>query len=320
MGGEEATEFVSTQTGEPFPTAWGPTARIVMVAPDGAQTEVAALPSILSAETETTGGARLALLDGALYATTGGWVGGVEVEPPALMGAVVRVEDGNVTEVANTWAFEDANNPDGLILESHPYGITAGPDGWLWVADAGGNTLLRIDPEAGVIEVVATFGALPGAFPNPNRNGAVEADPVPTAVAFDDAGNAYVSFLSGAPFIPGSAKVVMVTPEGEVSDYAVGLTMLTDLQRGPDGELYAVQFGMFTQEGPVPNAGAIVRVREGDASEVVVGGLPFPTAIAFDDAGNAFVTVNGVGTPGSGAVARFDALTQMAGEPIMIGE
>src|SRR5690606_21111170 len=112
----------------------------------------------------------------------------------------------------------------------------------------------------------------------------------------------------------------MVTPEGEVSDYAVGLTMLTDLQRGPDGELYAVQFGMFTQEGPVPNAGAIVRVREGDASEVVVGGLPFPTAIAFDDAGNAFVTVNGVGAPGSGAVARFDALTQMAGEPMMMGE
>jgi sugar lactone lactonase YvrE len=144
----------------------------------------------------------------------------------------------------------------------------------------------------------------------------VEADPVPTAVAFDDAGNAYVSLLSGYPFIPGSAKIVRVTPEGEISDYATGLTMPTDLQRGPDGELYAVQFGMFTEQGPAPNAGSLVRVKEGTASEVVVSGLSFPTSLAFDQDGNAYVTINGLGAPGSGAVMRFDGLTSMPGEPL----
>jgi hypothetical protein len=77
---------------------------------------------------------------------------------------------------------------------------------------------------------------------------------------------------------------------------------------------------MFTEQGPVPNAGAIVRIKEGDASEVLVSGLPFPTSLVFDADGNAYVTINGVGAPGSGAVVRFDGLTSMAGEPVMMGE
>ena len=80
--------------------------------------------------------------------------------------------------------------------------------------------------------------------------------------------------------MPGSAKVLMVTPDGEMSDYATGLTMLTDLRRGPDGALYAVQFGMFTEQGPVPDAGSVVRIHEGTASEVLVSGLSFPTSLA----------------------------------------
>lgn len=321
LAGDQELGMLTGPDGETFTAMMGQTAQIVAVAPDGAQTVVAMLPSIAMMPDEVSGGARLALLDGVLYATSGGFIGGLDVERPPLAGAVVRVaEDGTVTEVANTWAFEAANNPDGFILESHPYGIAAGPDGWLYVAEAGANDLLRVNPETGDIELVAAFTAgFPGGFPNPNRGGAVEADPVPTGVSVADDGTVYVAFLTGAPFIPGTAKVMQVTPGGEVSDFATGLTTLVDLQRGPDGELYAVQFGVFGEQGPDPTTGAIIRVREGDASEVVVSGLPFPTAIAFDEAGNAYVTVNGVGAPGSGAVVRFNALTEMAGEPVMAG-
>ncbi len=318
LGGDEDIQYISMETGEPAPTKMGQTARIVMVSPGGKQTEVATLPSLAASPMETVGGARLAWLDGVLYATSGVWAGGVG-DPPDLMGAVVRVEDGQVTEVADMWAYERDNNPDGLVLEAHPYGITVGPDGWLWIANAGANTLMRVNPESGEIENGATFDGLPGPMPNPARNDAMEVDPVPTAVVFDEAGNAYVSLLSGFPFIPGSAKVLRVTPEGEVSDYATGLTMLTDLQRGPDGELYAVQFGMFSEQGPVPNAGAVVRIHEGNTSEVLVSGLPFPTALAFDQDGNAFVTINGLGAPGSGAVVRFDKLIDIQGEPVTPG-
>lgn len=316
-GGDQALQFAGDGD-EPMEAFFGMTARIVMVAPDGTQSDVATLPSVFIPERqEGVGGARLALLDGQLYATSGGFEG-EEGDPPPLMATIVRVDGMDVTEVANFWAFERANNPDGLIFEAHPYDLVAGPDGWLWVADAGANTLLRADPASGDIELVATFEGLPGGFPNPARDGAVEADPVPTGVVVNEDGSAYVSLLSGAPFIPGSAKVLMVAADGTVSDYATGLTTLTDLTRGPDGELYAVQFGVFGEQGPDPTTGAVVRIKEGAASEVVVSGLPFPTSIAFDADGNAYVTVNGVGAPGSGAVARFDMLTSMAGEPMMM--
>ena len=316
LGGEEEIQWANAETGQLETVPMGNTARVVMISPEGELTEVAVLPSIL-AGTDTIGVSRLALLDGELYATNGQWLEANGADRLDLMGAVIHVDaEGAVTEAASTWAVEDASNPDGLIKDSHPYGITVGPDGWLWVADAGANSLVRFNPETGEGEAVAAFAGVPAPFPNPTRGDAMETDPVPTAVAFDEDGNAYVSLLPGFPFLPGSAKVVLVTPEGEVSDYATGLTMLTDLRVGPDGELYGVQFGVFGEQGPVPNSGAIVRIQEGAASELVVGGLPFATSIDFNADGDAYVTVNGVGAPGSGAVVVFPGLTDMEGQPL----
>ncbi|MEB2289313.1 MAG: ScyD/ScyE family protein [Anaerolineae bacterium] len=316
MGGEQVVQ-VPGETGELEDASLGMSARIAMIAPDGTQTDVAMLPSIALPIGDVAGGARLALLNGTLYATSGWWGSDGTYDPPdGFFAGVVRVDSGEVTLVADSWAFEESNNPDGTILDNHPYGLAVGPDGWLWVTDAGANDLYRVNPDTGEIVLVAVFDALPGVFPNPARGGAMEADPVPTGVAFDADGNAYVSLLSGAPFVPGSAKVLRVSADGAVSDYTVGLTTLTDLVRGPDGELYAVQFGLFSEEGPMPNSGAVLRIHEGSASEVVVSDLPFPTGISFDSDGNAYIAINGVGAPGSGAVVRFDLLTEIAGEPL----
>jgi len=315
VGGDEELPFVDPQSGQEIMAKFGQTARIVQIAPDGTQTVAATLPSIVTGM-DTIGGARLALLNGTLYATSGQLMGDPSSVPTANTVAVVKVENGQVSEVANTWYLETSENPGGFIYDSHPYGLTAGPDGMLWVVDAAANDLLKVDPANGNVEVVAVFDGLPGPFPNPNRDGAMETDPVPTGVVFDQAGNAYVSYLSGFPFIPGSAKVVQVTPDGQISDYATGLTMLTDLRTGPDGNLYAVQFGVFTEQGPTPNSGRIIRVQAGDASEVVVDGLSFPTSIDFNVNGDAYVTINGVGAPGSGEVVMFSALTTQPGSPL----
>jgi sugar lactone lactonase YvrE len=309
LGGDTEITFVDPNTGEAATGAYGESARVVRIDPDGTQTVVATLPSLLVGE-EAMGGARLALMDGTLYATSAGWIDVGSPPPSPAVAAVVRVEEGVVTPVASGWELEESQNPDGFILESHPYDITLGPDGMLWVADAGANDLWKVDPVSGETQLVATFvEGVPGPLPNPNRGDAMEADPVPTGIAFDASGDAYVSFLPGFPFLPGSAKVVRVTSDGQVSDYATGLTMVTDLQTGPDGELYAVQIGQFTEQGPVPNSGAIIRVKQGEASEVVADGLSFPTSIDFNDAGDAYVTINGVGAPGSGEVVMFAALT-----------
>jgi sugar lactone lactonase YvrE len=311
VGGD--TEFDSTDptSGDVITGTYGQTARVVEIAPDGTQTDVATLPSIFAGD-EATGGARLAMVDGELYATSGVWIGnGTDNPAPTIPNTaeIVKIgEDGSVKTVAATWRLEKRMNPDNAAYESHPYGLAAGADGKLWVADAGANTLLRVDPASPVVELVTTFPAIPGVFPNPARGGEMLTDPVPTGIAFDDDGNAYVSLLSGAPFVPGSASVVKVTPLGARSDYATGLTMLTDITRGPDGEFYAVQFAVFTDQGPTPNSGAIIKIGEGDTSTPVVEGLSFPTSIDFDSDGNAYITINGSGAPGTGAVVKYDGV------------
>ncbi len=55
---------------------------------------------------------------------------------------------------------------------------------------------------------------------------------------------------------------------------------------------------------------------EGDASEVVVSGLSFPTSVDFDADGNAYVTTNGVGAPGSGEVVMVHSLVDLPGMPV----
>ncbi len=316
VGGINEASAVDPNTGEVVTAKVGNTSRVIQLSADGKQTEISKLPSVV-AGTDTTGGARLAILNGVLYASSGVWVAAASEEALPNTAAILEVRQGDVKEIARTWPSEKANNPDGHVVESHPYGMSVGPDGMLYVADAGANTLLKINPTSGAVTLVAVFDGIPSPIPNPGRGGALESDPVPTGVTFGADGTLYVSLLPGFPFLPGAAKVVAVNPaNGEVSDFATGLTMLTDLRTGPDGVLYAVQLGVFTDQGPVPDSGAILRIGQDATSVVLVDGLSFPSSIDFDANGNGYVTINGVGAPGSGQVVRFDKLTAVEGEPI----
>jgi LPXTG-motif cell wall-anchored protein len=316
VGGDQEKTIKSPETGQDVKVTIGDTARVVKIAPDGKQTVAATLPSV-QAPQEASGGSRLALLGGVLYATSGGWTeASLGPTAPPNTAAVVKIEGGKATEVAQPWKLEQEKNPGGFAVDSHPYGLTAGPDGSLWVADAGGNDLLKVNPSTGQVDLVAVFPGIPGPMANPGRGGANESDPVPTAVAFGADGAVYVSLLPGAPFLPGSSKIVKVGADGSISDYATGLTMTTDLRPGPDGNLYAVQIGQFTDKGPVPNSGKIIRIKAGGTPEVVLSGLSFPTSIDFNAAGDAFVTTNGVGASGSGQVVKYAALTGAAGSAL----
>lgn len=308
IGGEEDMAFPDPDTGVMSTVKYGETSRILRFDRDGNQTEVATLPSIRTASGETLGGGRLAMVDGTVYVTSGTWRIEAGETPSTHMSSIVKIVDGQAHEVVNTFDIERKENPDGFLVDSNPFGLVMGPDGKLWITDSAANTLLTADPKSGKLAVKALFDGLASPIPNPNRNNEMKADPVPTGIVFGDDGRAYVAFLSGFPFVPGSAKVVTVASDGTVADYATGLTMLIDLQKGPDGALYAVSFGQFTQQGPQPNSGALVRIREGTASEVIAGELSFPTSVAFSASGDAYVTTNGVGAPGSGEVLLFAGL------------
>jgi len=308
-GGDQAVEILDPESGETITAQIGNTSRVLQIHADGSQTVAATLPSVLTGE-EAGGGSRLARLGINLYVTSGGWEEANGPEPLPMMAVVARVKNGEATAVASTWSLERDENPDGFILDSHPYAITGGPDGNLYVGDAGGNALLRVNPRSGKVEVVAVFDGIPSPLPNPARNGRQESDPVPTGVVVDRDFNIYLSLLPGFPFLPGSAKVVKVSPDGSVSDFATGLTFLTDLRQGPDGKLYAVQMAVFGEQGPTPNSGALVRIDRDGNSEVVLDGLSFPTSVDFNPAGDAYLTINGVGAPGSGQLVRFNGVAR----------
>lgn len=304
VGGEMEIEAVNPQTGEPTTATVGSTSQVLRIAPDGSTSVRAMLPSVFVGQ-EFIGGARLARLGTHVYATSGAWLGAFGPEPMPLMAAVVRVDTADVELIASTWSIEAEENPAGFILETHPYGIVGGADGHLYVADAGANTLLRVNPRTGDVSLVAVFEGIPGPMPNPARGGAMEMDPVPTGIAQAPDGTLYVAMLPGFPFPPGAARVMTVTTDGEASLLTDGLSMVTDLQYAPDGNLYAVTLAQFTEQGPVPNSGTITRVGRDGSLEVAMEGLSFPTAIAFAQNGDAYITLNGIGAPGSGQVVRY---------------
>jgi hypothetical protein len=282
------------------------------VAPDGTQSVAARMPSVNIPGIGPSGGGKLALIGSTLYFGNGVWNAGFSVSRPARISAVLRLDKGEAVEVANIFAFEAATNPDGVPaaqggLDSHAYGLATGPDNQLYVADAGANAVFKVNPTTGEVSLLASLAGRTGTGPQS----------VPTGVAFGNDGTLYVSLLSGGPFPSGAARVVKIAG-GTVSDFATGLTMLTDVERGPDGKLYAVSFGRFdgsAQGNPfVPNAGSVIRLGANGEKETVLSGLNYPTSIAFNAAGDAYVAENGVGAPGSGRVVRYAQLTRYAAQ------
>jgi hypothetical protein len=62
---------------------------------------------------------------------------------------------------------------------------------------------------------------------------------VPTGIAVDPDGGAYVGFEPSAPFPDGASKIVHVAEDGTMTDAWTGLTTMTDIAMGPDGALPA---------------------------------------------------------------------------------
>lgn len=202
--------------------------------------------------------------------------------------------------VADINAFEVASNPDGNDPpDSNAVGFAPlGAKHWA-VTDAGGNTLLTAGDDG-----VSTVAVFPNGdpVPNPFGPGMIPPQAVPTDVAVGPDGAYYVSQLTGFPFPTGASTIWRVTPDGQVSAYATGLTMVTSLA-WRDGVLYAVQLddGNFF-DGHV---GSLREVTPGGSMhDAVVDGLSAPYGLAIRGT-SAFVTVDSVSS-GGGSVLQIE--------------
>lgn len=285
-GGDEQSDWVP-----PFRTAKiGKSGRIVRI-DDGKATEVASgLQSVsLGPQAEIVGPQELAFIGNTLYAVVGqanALPGGKET-----FSLLVKVgPDGKPETVADLGKYEKEHNPDGTVPDSNPFGLAATPDGNLYVVDAGGNDLLKVTPGGEVSTVTAW-----------------KDNAVPTAVAFDKSGQAYVTFLSPFPFTVGSSRLERLT--GSTSQVVVpALTTGVDVEVGPDGNVYVLEHTAEQLPGPPPHfkekSGRVLRVTP-SGLEAVATGLNFPTKMAFGPDGALYIANNAVGPAGSGEIIKM---------------
>ncbi len=225
-------------------------------------------------------------------------------------GAVYRVslESGEKEAIADLVGYEIENNPDPAAIDSNLYGM-AMMDGHLYVADAGGNSIIHVDPASGEVSTFAVTGGLDAPFfpdsGNPARGGAKEIDSVPSTIVAGADGLLYVSFITGGPFPPGMAPVHTYAPDGTESLYAQGLTMVQSLAFDSAGNLYA---SIMSTDFMTMAPGQVVRVSADGNHEVVVDGLILPAGIAFDADDNLYVVHKCTGVPGGGEIVRFSGV------------
>jgi hypothetical protein len=204
--------------------------------------------------------------------------------------------DGTHKMMVDIAAYETQANPAGGPLDSNPYGIFVDSQGPI-IADAGGNSLLRIGSD-GKISTIAAFPNKTVQFP-PGTD--VPMEPVPTSVTAGPDGTLYVGQLTGFPFPVGGASVFKVTPGQEPSTYLTGFTNIIDLTFGPDGNLYVLEITKNGQLSGDP-AGALYRIApDGTKTEIASDGLAFPSSVAISPDGKIYVSNNGV-APGGGQV------------------
>ncbi|HEY8599480.1 MAG TPA: ScyD/ScyE family protein [Thermomicrobiales bacterium] len=271
--------------GPPGPPATrGYSGRVTKVAPGGAQS---VLTGGLPSYSEGVGPTGVVYAAGALWITVGGAAALAGLDPLNYEGTILRIDPttGIVNTTADIRANEVANNPDGTDINPNPYGLALAADGQLYAADAGGNTIYRLNPTTWELTLAKILPLVPAA---PSASPTLHA--VPTGVSADLAGNVLIGELPGE-LTPGAGQVVRLAPDGTLTTVASGLTTVTGVAVGPDKQVYVSQlFGGFGENGPTP--GNVVRVLPNGTTQVVAADLPAPQGIAFDAAGNLFVATN----------------------------
>lgn len=274
---------------------------------------------------------------GSVFATGGGL-------DLAAGAALWHVSNGRARLVGDIETFETDHDPDALEgpqwknqlceespmttagPQSNPYHVAALSGSTALVADAAGNTLLSVDKHGHVDWVALLTPPLDGSGAYrflKTAEGHPEIDcyvqPVATSVAVGPDGAYYVGELTGAPGPGGSgtgwsriwriepgARHAVCTPTstGDCRMLADGFTAIIDLDFGPDGKLYVVEYdlnGFLASLVPsIPLAGGRIDrcdVGTGSCELGVVSDLTLPGAITFDKAGDLWLLESNITAP-----------------------
>jgi hypothetical protein len=166
------------------------------------------------------------------------------------------------------YAPEPRPNFAGNVRHSHPYGVV-GHGRFLYIVDAGFNTVRKVNVSSGTYETLASFA--PTANPR-FPVGPPVLENVPTSIRWHGH-DLLVTLLSGGPFfLPGYSQVQQVDPRtGGMAPLITGLSSAIDVtplgSRCGDEGFLALEFDL---NFPAPGPGRLQYFSAPDASPVIL--------------------------------------------------
>ncbi len=207
----------------------------------------------------------------------------------ANMGHLARidnfVEGYSWENVVDIGQFEIDNDPDGLVIDTNPWGALDRPGGLgkFVVSDAGGNSLLEVNANNGTALALSVFPTREVSF--------IPMHAVPVGINYDANGDFYVGQLTGFPFPPGGAYVFSVpSGGGDPTPIQMDLTHSIDVVHGSDGSIFVLQMdtdGLFVGNF----TGSIVQILPDDSRVILADDLGLPTGMTLGPDRALYVTV-----------------------------
>ncbi|MEO8768937.1 MAG: ScyD/ScyE family protein [Ferruginibacter sp.] len=300
---------------DPVPPPVGPYtgsndgSRISKINHDGVVTTVVDhLPSSQTAPTQgslVSGVGDISFVGNTLYAVFSG--AGCSHGVPTIPNGVIKVApNGTWSMIADLSAYQMSHpvaNPEPDDFE---------PDGtWYSMINVGGN-LFAVEPNHGELDKISTNGHISRIA----DISATQGHNVPTVVAFHN-GNFYVGNLSVFP-ATGISSIYKITPNGQVSVFATGFSMILGVAFDQLGGLYVLE-NTTANPFPTPGTGDIVRIDPSGTRRVIISGLNLPTGMTFGPDNKLYVSNWGFGPPaiGGGEILQisFDC-DQLKGEKL----
>jgi len=292
IGGADSTEGcceqVIPQVGPYTGSVTG--SRISKIDANGVRTTaVDNLPSSQTSATTgnlTSGAADIAFIGETLYILLAGagCSHGVS-QVPEMPNGLLRVNaDGTTELIANLSAFVKANPV------AHPNPGDFEPDGTWYSMIALGDTLYAVEPNHGELDKITASGQISRIADISASQGHI----VPTALAYH--GNFYVGNLNTFPVVPGSSKILKITPSGNVTVAIEGLTTVLGLLFDGRDRMYVLETSTAPGD-PTPFTGKVIRVDRSGHQTEIASGLFFPTGMTLGPDGALYVSNVGFGPP-----------------------
>ncbi|MGV3557887.1 ScyD/ScyE family protein [Larkinella arboricola] len=224
--------------------------QVSVITPTGTYTAITGFVSAVSPEGSPEGLNHLAYRDGKLYILHGsedklyivdvsGFVPGTSA--PIQASSLTGIDLGTTIRGFHT------NAPD--APDSNPYDLTFGPDGDLFITDAGANAIIRRDKDNGALSVYAVFPDVPNPTYPGSPVGPPTIDAVPTGIVFNGT-DFLVTTLVGFPFPTHLSAIYKVsgTAAAPVTPmvYQDKFSGLTNIALTPGGKPIVTEFGFST--------------------------------------------------------------------------